>query len=155
MARLYVSSVNLAQEAYRPTIRFTIKSQGIQHIIKPYFLLINSIFIIISLLYIPSILEAYGDSGTTVSPTFSFSNVTCTNGIGNVLLIGQFNNNGTFYRIIFLKILVHDTNGHDLATGYGNISDIKPHETKMFNAVTRFSGNFSSCEIQVDNVIPK
>ena len=72
-----------------------------------------------------------------------------------MLLIGQFNNNNTFYRVIFLKMFIHDRNGQVLAAGSGNISDIKPHETKIFNAITRFSGNFSSCTIQVDNAIPK
>jgi len=72
-----------------------------------------------------------------------------------VLLIGQFNNNDTFYKVIFLKMLIQDKNGYNLATGYGNISDIKPHETKAFHAITRFSGSFSSCTVQVDNVIPK
>lgn len=107
------------------------------------------------MLYITSLLQAHGDSETTVLPTFSFSNVTCTEGIGNVLLIGQFNNNDTFYKVIFLKMLIQDKNGYNLATGYGNISDIKPHETKAFHAITRFSGSFSSCTVQVDNVIPK
>ena len=105
--------------------------------------------------YVISLSEAYGDSGTTNSPSYSFSNTTCSKGIGNVLLTGQFNNNDTFYRVIFLKMLIHDKDGHVLATGNGNISDIKPHETKIFNAITRFSGNFSSCTIQIDSVIPK
>lgn len=130
------------------------KSQSTEHP-KSYFSPTNSIFFIISLLYITSLSEVYGDSGTTVSPTFSFSNVTCTEGIGHVLLIGQFNNNGTFYRVIFLKMFIQDRNGQVLAAGSGNISDIKPHETKIFNAITRFSGSFSSCTIQVDNAIPK
>lgn len=107
------------------------------------------------MLYITSTLEAHGDSGTTVLPTFSFSDIICTEGVGNVLLTGQFNNNDTFYKVVFLKMLIQDKNGYNLATGYGNISDIKPHETKTFHAITRFSGNFSSCTVQVDNVIPK
>jgi len=120
-----------------------------------YFFSINSIFFIISLLYIISLPEAYGDSRITNSSTYNFSNVTCSEGIGNVLLTGQFNNNDTFYRVIFLKMLIHDKNGQVLATGNGNISDIKPHETKIFNAITRFSGNFSSCTVQIDSAIPK
>lgn len=51
--------------------------------------------------------------------------------------------------------MIHGNNEQILATGNGYISDIKPHETKTFNAVTRFSGNFSSCSIQIDNVIPR
>ena len=122
---------------------------------RMYFFPAGSIFLIISLFYIISLSEAYGDSGTSVSSTYSFSNVTCSKGIGNVLLIGQFNNNDTFYRVIFLKMLIHDKNGNVLATGNGYISDIKPHETKTFNAITRFSSTFSSCTIQIDNTISK
>lgn len=128
---------------------------SIKHSKRRYFLSINSIFFIISSFYAISLSEAYGDSGTTNSSSYSFSNITCSEGIGNVLLIGQFNNNDTFYRVIFLKMLIHDKDGQVLATGNGNISDIKPHETKIFNAITRFSGNFTLCTIQIDSVIPK
>lgn len=119
------------------------------------FLSINYIFFIMSSFYVISLSEAYGDSGTTNSSSYSFSNITCSEGIGNVLLTGQFNNNDIFYRVIFLKMLIHGKDGQVIATGNGNISDIKPHETKTFNAITRFSGNFSSCAIQIDSVIPK
>jgi hypothetical protein len=108
-----------------------------------------------SLLYITTLSGAYGDPGTTVSSSYSFSNVTCSEGIGNVLLTGQFNNNDTFYKVIFLKMLILDRNGHVLSMGNGYISDAKPHEIKNFNAITRFSSDFSSCLIQIDNVIPK
>lgn len=112
-------------------------------------------FFNILIFYIIPLLEAYGDSGTTNSSAHSFSNITCSEGIGNVLLIGQFNNNDTFYRVIFLKMLIHGKNDQILTTGNGYISDIKPHETKIFNSITRFNGNFSSCTIQIDNVISK
>ena len=122
---------------------------------RTYFFPTSSIFLIISLFYIISLSEAYGASETPISSTYNFSNVTCSEGIGNVLLIGQFNNNDTFYRVIFLKMLIHDKNDNVLATGSGYISDIKPHETKTFNAITRFSSTFSSCTIQIDNTISK
>jgi hypothetical protein len=122
---------------------------------KSYFLPTNYIFFIISLLYITSLSWVYGDSGTTVSSSYNFSNVTCSEGIGNVLLTGQFNNNDTFYKVIFLKMLILDKNGHVLAMGNGYISDVKPHEIKIFNAITRFNSDFSSCSVQIDNVIPK
>ena len=131
------------------------ESSNTKHAKRTYFFPINSIFFIISLLYIASLSEVYGDSEKIVSHTFSFSNIICTEGIGNVLLIGQFNNNDTFYKVIFLKMLIHDKNGQVIATGNGDISNIKPHETKIFNAITRFSGNFSSCTIQIDNAISK
>ena len=131
------------------------KSSNVDNPKRMYFFPIGSIFLIISLFYIISLSEAYGDSGPTVLSTYSISNVTCSQGIGNVFLIGQFNNNDTFYRVIFLKMLIHDKNGNVLATGNGNISDIKPHETKIFNAITRFSGTFHSCTIQIDNAISK
>lgn len=71
------------------------------------------------------------------------------------MLTGQYTNGDTPYRVIFLKMLVLDENGHTIATGNGNISDIGVHEIKTFNAITRFSGNFSSCTVQIDNSIPK
>lgn len=100
--------------------------------------------------------EAYAESATdTIPPTTRFSNFTYTVGISSIFLMGQFSNGDIPYKVIFLKMSVLDKNGHALATGYGNISDIKPHEIKAFSAITRFSGNFSSCIIQVDSAIPK
>jgi hypothetical protein len=71
------------------------------------------------------------------------------------MLTGQYTNGDTPYKVIFLKMLVLDKNGHTIATGNGNIPDIGAYEIKTFNAITRFSGNFSSCTVQIDNSIPK
>ncbi|MDE1812975.1 MAG: FxLYD domain-containing protein, partial [Thaumarchaeota archaeon] len=106
--------------------------------------------------YMESIPWIHADStGTTNSTIQSFSNFTCAKGIGNVMLTGQYTNGDTPYRVIFLKMFVLDKNGHTIATGNGNISDIGAHEIKTFDAITRFSGNFSSCTVQIDNAIPK
>ena len=114
------------------------------------------IFFVIALSCIALLHPAHADSQeTTVLPLQSFSNFTCTAGIGNVLLTGHFTNGDTPFKVVFLKMLVLDSNWHILSTGYGDISDVKPHETKSFTAVARFSGNYSSCTIQVDNAIPK
>lgn len=94
-------------------------------------------------------------TGTTNSTIQSFSNFTCAKGIGNVMLTGQYTNGDTPYRVIFLKMFLLDKNGHTIATGNGNIPDIGAHEIKTFDAITRFSGNFSSCTVQIDNAIPK
>ena len=114
------------------------------------------IFFAILVSCIASFHTVHADSQeTTVLPLQSFSNFTCAAGIGNVLLTGHFTNGDTPLKVVFLKMLVLDSNWHILSTGYGNISDVKPHETKAFTAVARFSGDFSSCTIQVDNAIPK
>ena len=98
----------------------------------------------------------HADSAGTANSTIqSFSNFTCIKGIGNVMITGQYTNGDVPYRVIFLKMLVLDENGHTIATGNGNIPDIGIHEKKTFNAITRFSGNFSSCTVQIDNAIPK
>lgn len=155
MEVLYVSIVNLTLEVCEPQDQISMEFSNIKRSNGSYFFSINSIFFIVLFFYILSLSEAYGDSGTTNSSSYSFSNITCSEGIGNVLLIGQFNNNDTFYRVIFLKMLIQGKDGQVLATGNGNISDVKPHETKIFNAITRFSGDFSSCTIQIDSVIQK
>ena len=115
----------------------------------------NFVFFTFFLLYMASTQEVYADSVGMTTSTQSFSNFTCIIGIGNVQLIGQFTNGDTPYKVIFLKMLVLDKDGKIIATGNGNISDIKSHETKTFNAITRFSGNFSSCTVQIDNAIAK
>jgi hypothetical protein len=117
---------------------------------------VHIIFFAIAVSCIALLHPVHADSQeTTILPLQSFSNFTCTSGIGNVLLTGYFTNENTPFKVVFLKLLVLDKNWHILSTGYGNISDVKAHETKSFTAVARFSGNYSSCTIQVDNAIPK
>ncbi len=112
------------------------------------------IFLTISLLYGTSFQAAHADLQTPVLPMQSFSNFTCISGIGNVMLTGYFTNGETPFKVIFLKMFLLDSGWNVIATGYGNIQDVKPHEIKSFNAITRFSGNYSSCTVQIDNVIP-
>ena len=121
-----------------------------------YFPTINVIILAVfssSIIFFPGI---YAEPATDTMPSVqNFGNFTCTAGIGNIFLTGQFSNGDIHYMVIFLKMLVLDKNGQILSTGYGNISDVKPHEIKEFSAVARFSGSFSSCMIQVDSAIPK
>lgn len=117
---------------------------------------VHIMFFVIAVSCIALLHPVHADSQeTTVLPLQSFNNFTRTSGIGNVLFTGHFTNENTPFKVVFLKLLVLDKNWHILSTGYGNISDVKPHETKSFTAVARFSGNYSSCTIQVDNAIPK
>lgn len=129
-------------------------------------------FLIASVIYLVSFLTAYADSGNNLNTTdnnsylqnetipqmpngTSFSNVKCNSGLGHVLMIGQFHNGDIGYRVIFLRMSIFDKHGSLLGGGNGYIFDVKPHETKSFDAITRFNGNFSSCGIQIDNAIPK
>gem|GEM_PF-2542444 len=116
---------------------------------------IGSIFLVISLPYIFSFQLAHADSGYPSIPVQNFSKFTCVAGVGSVILTGYIINGDTAFRIIFLKMFVLDSQGNVIAVGYGNISDVKPHETAPFDAIARFNGNFSSCTIQIDNAIPK
>ncbi len=85
----------------------------------------------------------------------NFSNVKCSGGLNHVLLEGVFHNGIIAYKVIFLRMMIFDKTGTLLAMGSGYIADIKPHEIKDFNAIARFNGNFTSCNIQIDNAIPK
>ena len=116
---------------------------------------VSSFVFFVFFLSFVSIQESHADSSGTTTSTQSFSNFMCTSGIGNVELIGQFTNGDAPYKVIFLKMLLFDKNGKIVATGNGNIPNIKAHETVTFNAITRFSGNFSSCTVQIDNAIEK
>lgn len=129
-------------------------------------------FSISTILYIASFLLVYADSGNDSNSTMpisqlqnatmqqmpdatNFSDIKCSKGLGHVLLEGQFHNGDIAYKVIFLRMSIFDQTGNLLTTGNGYISDIKPHEIKNFNAITRFNGDFSSCDIQIDNAIPK
>lgn len=128
-------------------------SKDTHHAKKTSCILLSSLAM---LLYITSLTAAHADQpyNTTISMK-NFENITCTGGIGNVLLTGYYTNNNTSYMVIFLKMLLHDAQGHVLAVGSGHISDVKPHQTKGFDAIARFSGNFTSCTIVVDSAIPR
>jgi len=130
------------------------------------------IFLILTIVYSISFLVTYADSGTKLNSTVdssqvqnvtiqktlgtaNFSNIKCSQGPDHILLEGQFHNGDVAYKVIFLRMLIFDQTGNLITTGNGYIADIKPHEIKNFNAITRFNGDFSLCDIQIDNAIPK
>lgn len=117
-------------------------------------------------------LAAYADSGdnsnsaivsmkvknTTIQSLLNvtiFSDMKCSKGLEHVLLEGKFHNGNTAYNVVFLKMSIFDKTGRVLATGSGYVHDVKSYEIKNFNAISRFNGNFSSCDVQIDNAIPK
>ncbi len=116
---------------------------------------ISFIVLAMFLSYIFSFQTAQASVGYPSIPIQNLNGFTCTAGIGSVLLTGYINNGDTAFKVIFLKMLVLDNKGNVLATGYGNISNVKAHEATPFNAIARFSGNFTSCTVQIDSAIPK
>ena len=112
-------------------------------------------FIVVMFLSYVTFQPAQADSEDKVLSMQNFSNITCTAGMAHVMLIGNFTNGDTPLKVIFLKMFLLDGGSHIISAGSGYISDVKPHETKIFNAITRFNGNFSSCTIQIDSIIAK
>ena len=95
---------------------------------------------------------AYNKTTDTVE---GFSNIVCTSGIDYVLMTGQYTAGNTAYKVIFLRMTLLDNNGLVLATGTGHVDKVDTNKTVTFNAITRYPSTFSSCDIQIDNAIPK
>jgi len=85
----------------------------------------------------------------------SFSNTSCSRELGDIIeMRGKYTNGGKSYSFISLKLGIIDSKGDVVATGAGIISNIKPYETKIFDASGFYSDDFKSCTIQVDARLP-
>ncbi|HEV2193875.1 MAG TPA: hypothetical protein VGR54_09695 [Nitrosopumilaceae archaeon] len=118
---------------------------------------------------IPASNEAGGNTNHTVSimltqnttaynktnPVEGFSNIVCKSGYQYVKMTGQYTAGNISYKVIFLRMVLLDDNGHVIAKGFGFVDDIDAHKTKTFNAITRYPSTFSSCIIQIDGTISK
>lgn len=84
-----------------------------------------------------------------------FSNTQCKKGERFVEMVGKYTNGDKPYGIVSLRMILLDSNGEILASGSGTISNIGAHESRYFNVITRYHMEFASCEIQVENVLPR
>jgi hypothetical protein len=94
-------------------------------------------------------------SRTNTKPTEGFGNIACSRGFGYALMVGEYTGGSVPYSVIFLKMTLFDSSGRVLNTGSGTISDVDPHKTKLFNALSRYHAEFDSCSIQISNAIAK
>lgn len=84
-----------------------------------------------------------------------FSNTQCVQDeYGFVKMTGKYTNGAIPYSFVYLKLGVIDSKGTVVATGPGIVSDINAYETKLFDASASYSGQFSSCQIQVETQLP-
>ncbi len=80
-----------------------------------------------------------------------FSGLVCKKDyIGFVQLTGKYTNGDKPYSFISITLAIIGENGEVLDTGIGIISNIDAYQTKVFTASSGYSGNFKSCEVQVD-----
>jgi hypothetical protein len=80
-----------------------------------------------------------------------FSDTMCTmNEYGNVVhMTGHYTNGPNSYSFLSLTLGVIDSSGKVVATGVANLDDVKPYQTRLFDAEAVYSGAFSKCEIEV------
>ena len=91
----------------------------------------------------------------TVSSTPGFSGLYCTQDeYGYITMSGFFTNGPDSYSSIWFTLGILDNQGRIVSTGIGDVSNIGPYQTKMFDATTKWSGSFSECIIEVDSAIP-
>lgn len=84
-----------------------------------------------------------------------FSGIVCTQGYNYVQMTGRYTNGDIPYLAIFLRLSLTNNVGDVVATGSGIISNINAHQTKFFDAIAIYSGNFTTCDIQIDSAIPE
>lgn len=68
-----------------------------------------------------------------------------------VHMTGKYTNGETAYSFIYLQLALLDDKGTVVATGNGDITDIAPYQTKIFETTAIYSGQFSKCEVQVSS----
>ena len=90
----------------------------------------------------------------TPSKTISekgFSGLVCKiDYIGFVQMTGKYTNGDRAYSFLSITLAIIGQNGEVLDTGVGIISNIDAHQTKAFTASSTYSGNYKSCEVQID-----
>lgn len=84
-----------------------------------------------------------------------FSGIVCTQGYNYVQMTGRYTNGDIPYLAIFLRLSLTNNVGDVVAMGSGIISHINAHQTKFFDAIAIYSGNFTTCDIQIDSAIPE
>ena len=95
------------------------------------------------------------DNKTITNSVEGFSDIVCTSGYHYVKMTGQYTAGDTPYKVIFLRMLLLDSNDNILAMGSGHVNGVDAYKTTTFNAITRYDSTFSSCTIQIDSAIPK
>ncbi len=91
----------------------------------------------------------------STTSTEGFSGLYCTQtDYGIVKMTGQFTNGPDFYSSIWFTLGILDHNGRIVATGVGDVSNIGPFQTKMFDASASWDGNYKECIIEIDFAVP-
>jgi len=94
-------------------------------------------------------------TGGVNSSSEGFSGLYCTQtDYGIVKMTGQYTNGPDFYSSIWFTLGILDSQGRIVATGVGDVSNIGPYQTKMFDATASWDGNFEECIIEIDFVVP-
>jgi len=84
-----------------------------------------------------------------------FSGLYCTQTeYGSVKMTGQYTNGPEAYSTIYFTLGILDSQGRIVATGLGDVSNIGPYQTKIFDASASWDGNYNECIIEVDTAYP-
>lgn len=79
-----------------------------------------------------------------------FSDLICKQEYGVVKMSGRYTNDNKPTQGVMLKLILLDANNKIVATGIGSITEMNAHETKYFDAVAFYEGNYSSCDVQIE-----
>ena len=100
-------------------------------------------------------LESESIDNVPTTSTEGFSGLYCTQTeYGSVKMTGQFTNGPEFYSTIYFTLGILDHNGRIVATGLGDVSNIGPYQTKIFEASASWDGNYKECIIEIDVAYP-
>ena len=95
-----------------------------------------------------------GVSTGEITADEGFSGLYCSQDGNWVQMTGQYTNGPDYYSTVYFTLGILDNNGRIVATGIGDVSNIAPYQTKMFDATAKWSGDFKECIIEVDTAFP-
>jgi len=100
-------------------------------------------------------IESESMKEVSTTSTEGFSGLYCTQTeYGSVKMTGQYTNGPDYYSTIYFTLGILDHNGRIVATGLGDVSNIGPYQTKIFDASASWDGDYKECIIEVDTAHP-
>ena len=91
-----------------------------------------------------------------VTSTEGFSGLYCKrSSSGNyVEMTGKYTNGPDYYSTVYFTLGVLDYQDRIVSTGLGDVSNIGPYQTKIFDARAPWTEDFKECIIEVDTAYP-
>jgi|SaaInlStandDraft_3_1057020.scaffolds.fasta_scaffold67963_1 hypothetical protein len=90
---------------------------------------------------------------TPITTPSGFDNLECKRGLFDIIeLTGTYKNSNKYFKSIWMTMLVRDNNGFVVATGSGQIKDVKANSVRTFTATANWDAPFYDCLVQINSL---